>query len=141
MGSHETPVALLQLLLDACRDVNEGASRLADKVEAEPLHSFLQQRAKQYRQAAEEIRSMLHDDAQFAAPLLATFAAPKPAVPPLDDDDIVRNWERAEGVTLMRFRDVYDAELPPPLAAPIKRHFETALQGMEQLKGLQSKPR
>ncbi len=133
---NETPVELLQLLLDACRDVNEGASRLADSIESEPLQAFLRQRAIQYQQAADEIRSMLHGETQAAA------AASSVSTPPLGDaDDIVASWERAEGVTLIRFRDVYDAELPSPLAEPIKRHFETALQGMQQLRGLQSKQR
>lgn len=135
---NETPVELLRLLLDACRDVDEGASRLADRVDTEPLRSFLQQRAVQYRQAAEEIRSVLQDQAQFTA----AFSASDSHLPPLDDtDDIVASWERAEGYTLMRFRDVYDAELPATLAAPIKRHFETAVQGLEQLRGLQPPPR
>ncbi len=136
----ETPAELLQLLLDACREVDEGAVRLANRIEAEPLHSFLQHRATQYRQAAEDIRSTLQGDAQFAGgfPPRAPISPP----PPLNDpDDIVANWERAEGVTLIRFRDVYDAELPSPLAAPVKHHFEAALQGMEQLRRLQSKPR
>lgn len=139
---NETPVELLQLLLDACSDVNEGASRLADRVDAEPLRSFLQQRARQYRQAAEEIRSMLQDEGAFAAAFPAKFSAPHPDQHPLNDtDDIVASWERAEGYTLMRFRDVYDAELSATLAAPIKRHFETALNGVEQWRELHPQPR
>jgi hypothetical protein len=53
-----------------------------------------------------------------------------------DDDAVIACWERVECFSLTCFRDAFDAGLPTPLAAIVKKHFESGLVGLKTLRAL-----
>lgn len=127
---------LLAQLVEACEFISERASQLAavDGIDAS-LQALLHTRSVQYRRAAAEIGSMVHREATMPAHRQRRLTALAEAAA-ADDDTVVACWERAECVALMCFRDAFDAGLTPPLAATVKKHFESALVGLERLSAL-----
>lgn len=124
---------LLGQLLQACDDLSGRASRLAALTALDrDQRALFQQRAVQYRRAATEIRAMLTDD-----PTRPTREVDRlDTLPGTGVEETLLAWESAESHGLTCFRDAYDARLPAPLAATIKRHFENGLAGYEQLRVL-----
>lgn len=127
---------LLQQLLDACHDGGQGAMKLARRTQAAPLKALLEESARQYRSAADEIRNVWKNDTRHDL-------EPRDRVG-VDDvearggDDIAASWECAECEALTYFRDAYDGTLPPPLADAVKRHYEAGLDRLERLRKLRS---
>lgn len=132
--NQETPAELLQQLLDACNETNAGAMRLAEQTEIEDLRSFLQESARQYRHAADEIRTAL-PDADEVSPAQRRLVGRDRH----EDDDVAAAWERTECQALTYFRDAYDAPLPSPVADLVKRHFEAGVFRLERFRKLQGR--
>lgn len=127
---------LLQQLLDACHDGRQGAMKLARRTHAEPLKALLEESARQYRSAADEIRTAWNNDARGADEPRDRHGVH--AVDAAGGDDIAASWERAECEALTYFRDAYDGALPPPIADAVKRHYEAGLSRLERLRKLRT---
>jgi hypothetical protein len=125
---------LLAQLVEVCEFIGERATQLAavDGIDAS-LRALLLTRSVQYGRAAAEIGPMVHRETTMPAHRRRRLTALAEAAA-ADDDAVVACWERAECVALMCFRDAFDAGLPPPLAATVKKHFESALAGLDRLR-------
>jgi hypothetical protein len=132
----QQPAELLQQLIEACNEGTEGAMDLARRTEIEPLRAFLQESARQYRRAADEIRTVWKTDEPLRR---SHHRSPSFASPMNDGDDPVATWERAECEALTYFRDAYDGPLPDGVAETVKRHFEAGVERLERLRALQSR--
>ncbi len=132
---NETPDELLRLL-NACNDTTDDAMRLAQRTDAGALKSFLQESARQYRHAADELLSLLRDSAAATPELRrrAQRASEDSGTP----QNVAELWERAECEALTCFRDAYDTSLPSPLADTVKRHYEAGVTRLERFRKLQS---
>jgi hypothetical protein len=126
---------LLQQLLDACHENNQGALQLAQLTEIEALRHFLQESARQYRRAAHDIRTVCQIDATRIAP---GQRVPRFSTPDEGGADVAANWERAECEALTYFRDAYDGPLTDRVAETVKRHFEVGVARLERLRKLQA---
>lgn len=125
---------LLQQLLDACHDGRQGAMKLARRTHAEPLKALLEESARQYRSAADEIRTVWNNDAHGAGEPRGLDRLQ--GIDAVSGEDIAASWELAECETLTYFRDAYDVALPPPVADAVKRHYEAGLSRLERLRKL-----
>lgn len=101
------------------------------------LRTFLHESARQYRRAADDIRTVGKLDAyRFASRRrIARCATAEDA----DVADVAATWERAECEALTYFRDAYDGLLPDDVAQTVKRHFEVGVARLERLRKLQSR--
>lgn len=130
----QQPAELLQQLIEACNEGTQGAMDLARRTEIEPLRALLQESARQYRRAADEIRTVWQADEQVRRPRRRA-----PSFMADAGDDPVATWERAECEALTYFRDAYDGPLPDRVAETVKRHFEAGVERLERLRALQSR--
>jgi hypothetical protein len=128
---------LLQQLLDACHDGRQGAMKLARRTHAEPLRALLEESARQYRSAVDDIRTVWRNDTQ-GDPRPARGRVRAHAVDAGGVEDLAASWERAECEALTYFRDAYDGPLPAPIAEAVKRHYEAALSRLERLRKLRA---
>lgn len=127
---------LLAQLVDACEFAGERAERLAAVNGIDPsLRALLVARGVQYRRAATEIASTVHRVTPNPAHRRRRTAA-FDGTATGDDAAVIACWERAECFALTCFRDAFDAGLPAPLAAIVKKHFESGLVGLETLRAL-----
>lgn len=125
---------LLQQLLDACHDGTQGAMKLARRTHAEPLKALLEESARQYRSAADEISLVWKNDTPEEVATRGRARAH--GIDAGGGDDIAASWERAECEALTYFRDAYDGTLPPRIAEAVKRHYEAGLSRLERLRRL-----
>lgn len=128
---------LLQQLVEACHDGRQGAMKLARRAHAEPLKAFLEESARQYRSAADEITHVWNNDTRDDR-----MPRGRARIHGVDDvrggEDIAACWEHAECEALTYFRDAYDGSLPPPIAEAVKRHYEAGLRRLERLRKLRA---
>jgi hypothetical protein len=129
----EFPAELLLPLLDACDDIDAGATRLAERTEIEALRSFLFESAEQYRRAAQDLRTVGRIDTPRASVHRQAIEVPG------DATDVASTLERAECEALTYFRDAYDGNLPAPIAETVKRHYEAGVERLERLRALQTR--
>ena len=111
--------------------------QLAKQTEIGALRTFLHESARQYRRAADDIRTV----GKLAAHRFASRRRIARGAAAEDGDvaDVAATWERAECEALTYFRDAYDGRLPDEVAETVKRHFEVGVARLERLRRLQSR--
>lgn len=110
---------------------------LARHVNAEPFRTLLEESARQYRCAVDEIGTAWKSDRRDEVAIDPARYGPEAD----DGDDLFACWERSECETLTYFRDAYDGELTEPLAGAVKRHYEAGITRLESLQRLKARRR
>ncbi len=124
---------LLSSLLSTCEATAAIAARLAPRARQEFLRSHLQDRALNYRRAANEIRShggMLGIEEEADSLALAEHDEQLACI-----DSV---WEAVECSALICFRDALDAELPAEVHAAVRRWIEDGVSALERLRARQA---
>lgn len=131
---NETRAELIRQLLDACDEGTYGAIRLAARTEVAALRTFLHESARQYRDAAADLKTVVDDVLPAAQRVRVAAGLPVP-----EAGDVADAWERTECELLTAFRDAYDEPLPTPLAEAVRRQLEAGVSRLEALRRLRER--
>ena len=140
---HEEVVALLNELLETCRDGEFGFSACARHVAASELREVFSMRAADCQRAALELETYVTEyggtpdsGGSAAGALHRGWVELKGALPGANDHAMLQECARGEDAAFERYRDALAHPLPEALRVVIDRQFAGVQRNREQIREL-----
>jgi len=134
---------LLVELVRANRDVEAAFLVCAEQLDSEPLCSRLLKQARTCGRAAMELTELVRvhggavrDDGTWRTDSAPDWVALRTALVDGNNSNVLEECLRAEDQLLVRFRDVFDHDLPGAIRGAVQDHFAALIQDCGRLREL-----
>ncbi|RJG04742.1 PA2169 family four-helix-bundle protein [Noviherbaspirillum cavernae] len=135
--------AVLNDLIETCKDGEAGFRTCADDVNAQQLKIFLQNRAQSCASAAEDLQQLVRTFGRvpetrggLGGVLHRRWIDVKSLLTSHDAAPVLEECERGEDVAEQNYRNALEKKLPPDVRAIVERQYQGVLRNREQVRKL-----
>lgn len=146
MATSDETIAVLNDLIETCKDGEYGFGLCAEYVDAPELRELLEHRTAQCRLAAEELQRqvvLLRGDPDFGGSVSGAahrgWVSMRGTLAGYSDPMLLEECERGEDIALARYARALHARLPPNIDALIRTQFQGARANHDLVRSLKDR--